>query len=63
MLENTYKAIRAVDPGRFIKMHAFQRKDLGIPLAARYGAFGHNTGDEAYFRPWDRRFGYVRGIP
>jgi hypothetical protein len=63
MLEDTYKAIRAIDPDRFIKMHAFGHKDLGIPLAARYAAFGHNTGDEAFFRPWDRRFGYVRGIP
>jgi hypothetical protein len=63
MLEDTFKAIRGVDPDRFIKMHAYRRKDLGIPLAARYGCFGHNTGDEAFFRPWDRRFGYVRGIP
>ncbi len=63
MVENTLKAIRAIDPDRFIKLHAFGKKHLGIPLAARYGAFGHNTGDEAYFRPWDRRFGYVRGIP
>jgi hypothetical protein len=62
-MENTFKAIRAVDPDRFIKMHAYANKELGIPLAARYGAFGHNTGDEGFFRPWDRRFGYVRGIP
>jgi hypothetical protein len=63
MLEDSYKAIRAIDAGRVIKMHAYQAKDLGVPLAARYGAVLHNTGDEAYFRPWDRRFGYVRGIP
>jgi hypothetical protein len=63
MLEQTFSAIRAADPDRFIKFHAFGHKDLGIPLAARFGAFGHNTGDEAFFRPWDRRFGYVRGIP
>jgi hypothetical protein len=63
MLEDTFKAIRGVDPDRFIKMHAYRHKDLSIPLAARYGCFGHNTGDEAFFRPWDRRFGYVRGIP
>ncbi len=63
MIENTLKAIRAVDPDRFIKIHAYGHKELGIPLAARYGGFMHNTGDEAFFRPWDRRFGYVRGIP
>ncbi len=63
MLEHTYQAIRAIDPNRFIKMHAFQRKDYGTVLAAKYGAAQHNTGDEAFFRPWDRRFGYVRGVP
>jgi len=63
MLEETFRAIRAIDPDRPIKMHAFKPKNLGVPLAAKYGVFGHNTGDEAFFRPWDRRFGYVRGIP
>ncbi len=63
MLEHTFKAIRGADPNRPIKIHAFHRKDLAIPLGAQYGGFNHNTGDEAFFRPWDKRFGYVRGIP
>jgi hypothetical protein len=63
MLEDSYKAIRAVDLDRFIKTQAFHSMDLSITLGARYGTYGHNTGDEAFFRPWDRRFGYVRGVP
>lgn len=62
-MENTFKAIRAVDPDRFIKMHAALDKQLGIPLAARYGCFGHNTGEGGFFRPWDKRFGYCYGVP
>ena len=62
-MENTYKAIRGIDPNRPIKMHAAIDKDLVIPLQEKYGAYGHNTGDEAFFRPWDKRFGYPRGIP
>ena len=63
MMENTFKAIRAVDPDRFIKMHAAEDKHLGIPLQARYGCFGHNTGEGGFFRPWDKRFGYPYGVP
>ncbi len=62
-MEQTIKAIRGVDPNRFIKMHAAEDKYLGIPLQARYGAFGHNTGEGGFFRPWDKRFGYPRGVP
>lgn len=62
-MENTYKAIRGIDPNRPIKMHAALDKDLVIPLQEKYGAYGHNTGDEAFFRPWDKRFGYPRGVP
>jgi hypothetical protein len=62
-MENTYKAIRGVDANRPIKMMAALDKDLVIPLQEKYAAFGHNTGDEAFFRPWDKRFGYPRGIP
>ena len=62
-MENTYKAIRAVDPNRFIKMMAAEDKELGIPLQAKYGGYGHNTGEGGFFRPWDKRFGYPRGVP
>jgi len=56
-MQNTFKAIRAVDPDRPIKMHACYDKDLGIPLQARFGCYGHNTGEGGFFRPWDKRFG------
>lgn len=62
-MENTFKAIRAADPDRFIKMHAAEDKHLGIPLQARYGCFGHNTGEGGFFRPWDKRFGFPYGVP
>ena len=62
-MENSYKTIRGIDPNRSIKMMAAGDKDLVIPLQEKYQAFGHNTGDEAFFRPWDKRFGYPRGIP
>lgn len=62
-MEQTIKAIRAVDPDRFIKMHAAEDKYLGIPIQARYGGYGHNTGEGGFFRPWDKRFGYPRGVP
>ena len=62
-MENTFKAIRAIDPDRFIKMHAAEDKHLGVPLQARYGCYGHNTGEGGFFRPWDKRFGYPYGVP
>jgi hypothetical protein len=62
-MENTFKAIRGEDPDRFIKMHAAYDKQLGIPLQAKYGCFGHNTGEGGFFRPWDKRFGYPYGVP
>jgi hypothetical protein len=62
-MENTYKVIRAIDPNRPIKMHAAVDNDLAIPLEQKYGAFSHDTGDEAFFRPWGKRFDYPRGLP
>jgi hypothetical protein len=62
-MEQTFKAIRAVDPNRFIKMHAEEDKQIGVPLQARYGGYGHNTGEGGFYRPWDKRFAYSRGVP
>ncbi|MEI8196281.1 MAG: hypothetical protein WCI73_10260, partial [Phycisphaerae bacterium] len=61
-MEETYKAIRAVDPNRPIKMHAALYKDQTIPLAAKYGCFPHNTGEGSFFRPWDKHAGLVYGL-
>jgi hypothetical protein len=62
-MERSYKVIRAIDPNRSIKMHAAVDNDLAIPLEQKYQAFSHDTGDEAFFRPWGKRFGYPRGLP
>lgn len=61
-MEETYKAIRAVDPDRPIKMHAALYKDQTIPLAAKYGCYPHNTGEGGFFRPWDKHSGFVYGL-
>jgi hypothetical protein len=60
---HTLQAMRAVDPNRPIKIMAAGDKDLFCELMYDYGAFPHNTGDEAFFRPWDYRMGYPYGIP
>ena len=60
---NTLKMMRGTDPDRPIKIMAAADKDWFSELMADYGCFPHNTGDEAFFRPWDRRQGYPYGIP
>ncbi|HEY3331063.1 MAG TPA: hypothetical protein VGK19_13635 [Capsulimonadaceae bacterium] len=60
---HTLQAMRGIDPDRPIKIMAAADKDIFNELMSDYGAFSHNTGDEAFFRPWDRRSGYVYGLP
>jgi hypothetical protein len=62
-MEDTYKAMRAIDPDRPIKMMAASYKDLSLSLAAKYGCYPHNTGEGAFFRPWDKRYAFNYGIP
>jgi len=62
-VEATLKAIRGMDPDRPIKVHAAEDRDLFIPLMAKYGAYPHNTGNGGFLRSWDKRTGYVWGIP
>ena len=59
---HTIRMIRGTDPDRPIKIMAAGPKDLFNPMMASYGCFPHNTGDEAFYRPWDRRLGYPYGI-
>lgn len=59
---HTIQTIRAADPNRSIKIMGVGDKGLFVPLMADYGAFPHNTGDEAFFGPWDRRLGYPYGV-
>lgn len=60
---HTLQTMRGTDPNRAIKIMAAGDRDLFNPMMADYGGFMHNTGDEAYFVPWDRRSGYVWGLP
>ena len=60
---HTLQTIRGTDPNRPIKIMAAGDKDLFNEVMADYGGFPHNTGDEAFFGPWDRRGGYLYGIP
>ncbi|MDD5200066.1 MAG: hypothetical protein PHC88_09710 [Terrimicrobiaceae bacterium] len=62
-MEETYKAMRAEDPDRFIKLHAASYLNLSIPLALKYGCYSHFTGEGAFFHPWDKRMGYPYGVP
>ena len=62
-MEDTYKAMRGIDPDRPIKMMAATYKDFSLSLAAKYGCYPHNTGEGAFFRPWDKRYGYLYGLP
>jgi len=55
------KTIRGTDPNRLIKVAAVEDKDLFNPAMAAYGCFTHNTGDEAFFYPWDKRLAYPYG--
>ena len=59
----TIQTIRGSDPNRPIKVMAVADKGLFNPTLAAYGAFPHNTGNEAFFVPWDKRLGYPYGIP
>jgi hypothetical protein len=59
---HTIKMIRGTDPNRPIKVMAAGPRDIFDPMLANYGGYLHNTGDEAFFGPWDRRLGYPYGL-
>ena len=59
---HTIQTIRGTDPNRPIKIMAAADRDLFDPMLAGYGGFLHNTGDEAFFVPWDKRLGYPWGL-
>ncbi|HEY3415970.1 MAG TPA: hypothetical protein VGM23_03705, partial [Armatimonadota bacterium] len=60
---DTIQMIRGTDPNRPIKVMAAADKDWFNEVMYDYGGFPHNTGDEAFYRPWDRRSGYPYGTP
>jgi hypothetical protein len=59
--EITY--LRSADPDRVVKIMAYDPiMDVLNPYAQALGAVPHNTGESAFFIPWDKRYGYLRGI-
>ena len=56
--------LRGIDPVRPVKIMAFDSMvDVMMPYAERQGAYPHCTGESAFFRPWFKRYGYLRGVP
>ncbi len=56
--------LRGMDPNRPVKIMAYDSMiDVMMPFAELQGAYPHCTGEGAYFRPWFKRYGYLRGIP
>jgi hypothetical protein len=55
--------MRHVDPDRPIKIMAYDSMvDVMNPYTQALGAYPHCTGESAFFRPWFKRYGYLRGI-
>ncbi|MDR1304556.1 MAG: beta-galactosidase trimerization domain-containing protein [Verrucomicrobiales bacterium] len=55
--------IRGADADRPVKMMAFYSMiDVMMPLLEERGGYPHCTGEGDYFRPWFKRYGYLRGI-
>ncbi len=56
--------LRGIDPARPVKIMAFDSMlDVMMPYAQLEGAYPHCTGESAFFRPWFKRYGYLRGVP
>jgi hypothetical protein len=55
--------LRGIDPARPIKLMAFDSMiDDMMPNLERLGGYPHCTGESAYYRPWFKRYGYLRGV-
>lgn len=55
--------LRSIDPDRPVKIMAYDSMvDDMMPYAQALGAYPHCTGEGAFFRPWFKRYGYLRGI-
>jgi hypothetical protein len=55
--------LRSIDPARPIKIMAYDSMtDIMMPYAQALGAYPHCTGESAFYRPWFKRYGYLRGV-
>jgi hypothetical protein len=59
------KAMREVDPDRWIKIMAPHQENIGqwIRLEAKYGAWGHFTGEGRFYFPWLKRSDFLYDVP
>ncbi|HEY3417711.1 MAG TPA: beta-galactosidase trimerization domain-containing protein, partial [Armatimonadota bacterium] len=56
--------VRGVDPYRPVKLMAFYSMiDVMTPYLEQWGGYPHCTGESAFYRPWMKRYGYIRGVP
>ena len=55
--------LRSADPDRVVKIMACDSMlDIMNPYEQALGAVPHNTGESAFFVPFSKRYGYLRGI-
>ncbi len=55
--------LRGADPERPVKIMAYDSMiDVMNPYTQALGGCPHCTGESAFFRPWFKRYGYLRGI-
>ncbi len=55
--------MRSAQPEIPLKIMAYDSMiDVMNPYSAALGAVPHDTGESAFFRPWDKRYGFLRGI-
>ncbi len=55
--------MRSAQPEIPLKIMAYDSMiDVMNPYSAALGAVPHDTGEGAFFRPWDKRYGFLRGI-
>jgi hypothetical protein len=55
--------LRSIDPVRPVKIMAPDNLIDGMmPVTAELGAYPHCTGEGGFFRPWLKRYGYLRGV-
>ena len=59
------KSMREIDPNRWIKIMAPHQENMGqwIEMEAKYGAWGHFTGEGRFFFPWLKRSDFLYDVP
>jgi hypothetical protein len=63
--ETMLKAMREIDPNRWIKFMAPHQENIGqwLELEAKYGTWGHFTGEGKFYFPWFKRSQFLYDVP